>query len=353
MYKYNRLTNTSDNFSSIDIAKFFASLIVIIIHLKEFISNDQESYLFFITMISKLAVPFFFICSGYFFFKKCEWNNGKIINSKSNRKKLFNYLKRICILYIIYSVVYLFYLIPFWYNTSGISIHTFIDYGVAFFRSGSVYHLWYIHNLIYATLLGYFLLSLINKRAVLFISIMFYTVGVFAYSYFWIDCFPIDLALRFQIFAQGMWSVGTVAFPIMFIGIIAGKRHRFSCQLNLFLFAISFVLLIAEYLFVKVHTKESFSYLFCTVPCTYFLFSSIVSINTKFSVEKMRLLRQMSTIIYCIHPMVIYIIKATTTFGEGDIAVVYTIVALSSILISYIIVKLSSIKLLRWLKYAY
>ncbi len=67
----------------------------------------------------------------------------------------------------------------------------------------------------------------------------------------------------------------------------------------------------------------------------------------------MRLLRQMSTIIYCIHPMVIYIIKATTTFGEGDIAVVYTIVALSSILISYIIVKLSSIKLLRWLKYAY
>ena len=76
------------NKSGIDIVKLFMALVVVMIHTA---GKDYD--------VLKVAVPYFFIASGFFFFKK--W--GREDGLKSNYK----WLVRISLMYIIWTIIYL------------------------------------------------------------------------------------------------------------------------------------------------------------------------------------------------------------------------------------------------------
>ncbi len=61
------------NYSSIDIFKFICSYLVISIHCTPFLIFGEDINLAIISTVSRIAVPFFFVCSGFLFFKNLEY----------------------------------------------------------------------------------------------------------------------------------------------------------------------------------------------------------------------------------------------------------------------------------------
>ena len=103
-------------FLSIDIEKFICALLVITIHTRPFsgISDILDFYLS--DVIARIAVPLFFAISGYFFFRSLRYENGKIVNCTSNRKRLFKHLKRLGLLYVGFALFYTILQLPEWYR---------------------------------------------------------------------------------------------------------------------------------------------------------------------------------------------------------------------------------------------
>lgn len=343
--------NNKVNYSSIDLGKFIASLLIIMVHCSPFaFSNELLNNILNNTVI-RLAVPFFFACSGFFFFKGLLFENGKIKNCRENRKRLFVYVKRIIILYSIWSILYLPAKIIEWNSINWLSIMSFIDYGISYFCMGTVFHFWYLLNIIYGTIFGYILLSLFNRKTVLVISIILYFMGLFTYSYSWIDLEFINVLFGCTSKLFEIWTSITRGFPLMLFGYIAGLiKDKFSNPKSWGLFLISMLFLTVEFLLLKFFTvnQTSYSYIIFTVPCEIFLFISILNLrNFKLSERVSKILRNASTIIYCIHPMIIMLIS-NIEYGYK-----YYIVAVISIVISIILVKLSYIRKFKFLRYLY
>lgn len=339
------------NYSSIDLGKFIASLLIIMVHCSPFVFSIELLNNILSNTIIRLAVPFFFACSGFFFFKGLLFENGKIKNCKENRKRLFVYVKRIIILYSIWSILYLPAKIIEWNSIDWLSIKSFVDYGISYFFMGTIYHFWYLLNIIYGTIFGYLLLSIFNRKTVLVISIILYAIGLSTYSYSWMNLEFINVLFGFSSKLFEIWTSITRGFPLMFFGYIAGlMKDKFSGFKSWGMFVISMICLTVEFLLLKFFTVNQmcYSYIIFTVPCEMFLFISILNLsNFKLSEKVSKMLRNASTIIYCIHPMII------TLLINIEQQYRYYIVAIISIVISVILVKLSNFEKMKFLRYLY
>lgn len=112
-------------YSSIDVAKLICAIMVIAIHTQPFsryIWLDRGA-----GIITRLAVPFFFVTTGFFL-------------NFSDAKKVRKYVVRLIVLYIIWTIVYL----PF--SFSSLSVKKFLITGI-------VEHLWYLPAAIVAVFL--------------------------------------------------------------------------------------------------------------------------------------------------------------------------------------------------------
>ena len=83
------------NFNSIDIAKFVMAILVMSIHISTGLSPSTNDFLS--NCLARIAVPFFFIASGFFFFRKTE---------NLEFKNLIKTLKRIFLLFLGWTIIY-------------------------------------------------------------------------------------------------------------------------------------------------------------------------------------------------------------------------------------------------------
>ena len=67
------------NYNAIDLGKFICAILVVTIHVKPFGANGSEVFtflnLFLKQYIARIAVPFFFITSGFLLFRKTNHDN--------------------------------------------------------------------------------------------------------------------------------------------------------------------------------------------------------------------------------------------------------------------------------------
>ena len=75
------------NYTLIDYAKLFFAVCIVVIHTDVFLSTRLSSWMI-LHGICRLAVPFFFITSGFFFGKK-------LLISKNIKQDLVKYCKRL------------------------------------------------------------------------------------------------------------------------------------------------------------------------------------------------------------------------------------------------------------------
>lgn len=342
---------TKKNYNCVDLAKFIASLLVVMIH-----SSFSEYNLPVLNNLTKLAVPFFFGCSGYFFYKGLKFTNGKIEKTKENRQKLWRYVSRIVVLYLSWSAVYLCVKIPDWYATGWLSVKAFIDFGLSFFLESSYYHLWYMVALIYATVIGYFLLSFINIKVFSVICILLYICELFISTYLWLE---IDFVVKFNnlMIQYGLLWVQFMrtfmrAIPIMVLSYAIVKMNFKSTILLLSFSVVSFVLLCVETLLMNKFTsnKNIYDFLIFTIPCIAFMLKFLTNTDIKGNKEIFVLLRNLSTIIYCAHPLMIRLLEFIPGFSDINGIGKFVPAVLLSVVFSLLMIKAGNSKKLGFLK---
>ena len=232
---------------SVDVVRILAILGVISIHTKPFLvpegfPNDYYELLYvLINQLSRFAVPFFFVISGYY------WGRGA-----DAAPQYWDYAwqraKRLIIVLLIWSVVYL---LP--YNVWGFGDHGWagpvklaywhaldvFSHPIDVFFGGTKVQLWYLVALIWATLLCGFFLQMGWRRWLPFAAVGLYVTGVFAKAY---KLTPLGLSLPFDsvygplfstiLFATGYWlsrqAVGPTWFKRGLIIYLLGLLIHFS-----------------------------------------------------------------------------------------------------------------------------
>ena len=289
------------SYASLDIAKFIAAILVILLHLAPGLG-------LFNTFISRLAVPFFLVTAGYFLFRKMPDSLQPAV--------MRNYAGRVLRLYLVWTVLYyigLPLLTPP-YNREDIAFLTHpaeVLYRVLVTGSWSV--LWYLIALLWAVLLCWACLRLgFGVRGTLAVSGIFYLIGLLGQAYSPLLSALPGVQTCLHVFLDPLGGSRTGLFFAFFyfaLGLALSRAKplpRSKCLAGLL---ISLSALLAEVLLLQqlasaagLDDLHPDFYLF-TAPVTWFLFSLLLQIGGESRPVHQRL-RSMSTLLYCSHILI-------------------------------------------------
>lgn len=280
--------------TTIDLAKFVAALLVVAIHTVLFSDVNDILYFVFNEVVCRLGVPFFAVCSGYFFCKGMSTGGTKTL-IKSERK-----LIRI---YALWTVLYYLFLLPNWIQIDYFSLASVIGYLKSSLLSGSYFHLWYVLYVIYALPVFYLILKYFGRKMWLCCSIGLW--GIYALGYGYSSILPLSIShlLGYTDFYAPV-SAQFVILPLLLLGAYLCDRKEKGDMIkkNLTFLTISFLFLLVEGSVLKYRLGlEGVTRIFMILPVSYFLFSLLLGIQIK-SIS-FKYFGKMSLIIYCIHPM--------------------------------------------------
>lgn len=336
------------NYSLIDLCKFIFSFFIIAIHTRPFDNLfDGIIDFYFVDVICRYAVPFFFATSGFFFFKKLNFSDGKIGKCDENKNALKKYMLRLIILYTIWSIPY--FIIDWFKYYRTISLSVIVNYAYAFFIQGSHFHMWYILCMIYAIPVIYILLRKVNISKLVYIVIVLWLIEVISYAYNWIP--NLNYLSNISEKAQCIFESIFRAVPLISVGAIISQKSDYykSNKNNIVAFVISTLGLIIEVsaLHFATSNDKNYSYVLFTLPVCYFLFRLILSSSKVcFSARLSKYMRSMSTIIYMSHPMFLLVTENINLNNPLN----FFIVSVASITIAFVISFLSQkIKIIKYL----
>lgn len=351
------------NYHAIDLTKFICSVLVVMVHYKPFGEAESGSMLWYLNFFIKqyccrLAVPFFFITSGFFLYKKINLKDFHIAPAK-------NYALRILKLYVLWTIIYFpITFLNFFKEEKGM-FHAVAVYIRDIIFVGSHYHLWYLNATVFAVMLISILLSKkISPKKIIFLAGCFYIIGLFGTSWF-------GLLRPIQEICPAGWDIlklvqkiihttrNGLFFGFIFIALGMGitffkpdmkqKTALIGFSVSMILTALE-VILLEHFHIVKTHDM----YLFL-LPATFFLFCWIRKLYLPDSPIYKRL-RILSSLIYYIHVWVGTVIKAILNKLNESLAVsslLFIATLAITILLSYCIMKCSEKPKLNWLKKLY
>lgn len=302
-----KLTDREDkNYNGIDLAKFICSVLVVAIHFAPFGTYDSyelNQYIDFWVQnfLCRIAVPIFFVSSGFFLFKKMSLH---CIHYSLIRSYLFRILR----LYLIWSAIYFplsMYLII---NTERDIVKAFVTYGRNFIFIGSFMQLWYLNALLVAvSIVSLLLYCKISPKVILFISFVFYFVGLFAQSWFG---FIMPIRSHYPDLWEVLKSLETLilttrnglfeGFLFVSIGLCIAFypvkiKHSYAG------FCISFALMFVEvFILHSLDFIRAYDMYLFMVPATYFGFSIIRDMGLKDNAIYATL-RVLSSLVFYIH----------------------------------------------------
>lgn len=333
------------NYAALDLAKYAGAMLVVAIHTFPFEDISPAFNLYFISTICRLAVPFFFVCSSFFLFGK----ERKAASVLEKRRVLLSYLKRLGILYLIWTVIYLPYTI--WnYSEAGFTFLSLLGWIRDFLLNGSYYHLWFLP----ALMLGVCLVWYWNEKKglvhALKISLILYVIGyvINIFGPFWQTVPGVSIVYGFFTKTLVTARDGIFFAPIyVCLGLMASrlrKPSRNACAVG---FGISFLCLILEVtLYARIGMLNDLSSMFLMlIPCMYFLMNLLLQVRMPWK-PLYKELRQDSTLIYVSH---ILFARILLMLLPNNHLVAYLATLACAQLLSYVIVKES--RRWPWLNY--
>lgn len=287
----------------IDFVKFIFAIFIIAIHTQPLANINAETNFVLINIICRVAVPFFLVCTGFFMGKKSEYVEERVIPDKQYIKVQFI---KILKLYLMWSIVYLFISIYNWKKIGWFSAFAFVDWGIGFFTKGSYYHLWYLLSLLYAMPLVYFIMKKVKKNYYGAIMIALYIIQVIVYAYRFIIPESLSSVLKICDYFESPFVAITRVLPFLLLGIIISQEKNdknpvIMCLMN-------YALLIIEVCLLKSNNQEAFSYIFFTLPISYYIFKMVLKVGENEHIGIHKIFRS-STFLYCVHPVYIWLMS--------------------------------------------
>lgn len=312
------------NYNSIDLAKFVMAILVMSIHIYTGFSSAVHDFIS--NGVARIAVPFFFIASGFFFFRKEE---------NLQLKNLFKTLKRIFLLFLGWTIVYGIYM----YFSTFIHGEEPLLNELLFLRRhiflNPYAHLWFLPALMIGLSLSWFFIKLKLKKVGIIIAVLLFIIGTLGDSYYFLATkndfirriFETYL-LYFSNFRNGIF------FGFVFI-MLYDSFQNYSKTYLAIVSILSFALLCCEYFFVK-ENKYALDYnmYFSLLIFTPAFFSLLLKTSLDISPSIALFFREYSMGIYFLHPM----IKEINPFDFGLLR--FPMIIVECIVIIFIVKKL-------------
>lgn len=320
--------------NSIDIFRFICALLVIAIHTN--LATEINLYLgyFCSQILPRVAVPFFFCVSGYFYIKKLNRATGKRELIKIFRSTFLSYLK----IYVFWSIVYMVcdYKQYFYEGVSAKGI--IVGIVLNFFVYGSYYHLWYFIGIFFSLIIvtGCYLIR--AEKILAYFSVILYLAGVLGCAYYQIgNKIPLFSILisnsHFTLIRRNL----LMAVPFFMMGYFLTKISDRKILIKVVLTGVLFVgeIVVVNMLGLNVNIIETiFLYIFLAYIMVWLL-------NHPLQEEKRigEICRYLASFVYFSHPLFIMII---TYIGINKNTVVFLLSAILSIAIGLILLNINN-----------
>lgn len=325
-------------YAGIDWFRIIASLLVVAIHTSPLESFNETADFLLSGVIARVAVPFFFMASGFFLFSGHAGDTGK----------LWRFVKKTVVIYIIATLIY----IPVniqrgYFNTADIGLKILQD----LIFDGTLYHLWYLPASIIGAGIVWCLLKKSGFKTAFAVTGILYVIGVLGDSYLGI----VQQSPVFSLIYRGIFQVcdytrnGIFFAPVFLLlgGYLADEGHVLSFRKSMCGALVSFALMCVEAGMLRpFEAAHHDSMYFFLLPCLYFLFSVVLYWEGKCPAG----LKSISLVIYIIHPMMIVLIRPVAKILHlqevlvGNSLVHYAAVCLLAFAVSAMAVKAAVLK---------
>lgn len=281
----------NNHYPWIDRIKYLVSFLVLVIHFRPL--SDYNPIIDFSSaqIVSRIAVPFFFISSGYFLGVNGLSKENVIKSIKKNFK-----------LYLVWTVLYLPISVLFFMPEFG---NILVNFTVL----GFYYHLWFIPALLFSLVAMYFLNKYLKPLTITIISFIFFCVGVFGDAYYGLLPKGILLDLMNQFLQIFRTTRNGLFFGFLFValGYLIQKtqiQDRIRVKYAWIGFILSYSLMFVEMGLLMTYT-EPFEYnmYFSMIPTTFFLLVLCLHYPSETSGQDYRI---KSGVIYFSHFLVYY-----------------------------------------------
>ena len=335
-------------YCAIDAAKFICALLVVSNHIIPFGYSDAFIIpnLIVRNYLARIAVPFFFVSSGYFYFKSNRYENYDL-------SKMKKYISRLLLLYLFWSAIYFpMHIHSILQDPHGPLVGGLIYLKDLIFIGGHV-HLWYLASLISAILV-----ISIHKRVsitkIFICSAVLYVIGLLGQGYSFIVSPLKKYDAVWGVVKAMKWLFGTtrngVFEGVMLLTlslILVEKSPKISKNKALALFILSWIGVGGELLVIKHFTGVTENDLFIfLLPGVYFMFRWLLMVELPPD-GKYRLGRKMSSLVYFTHPWVKNLVSPVLSrIHEGlqTTPLLFITTLICCFILSYATIKISEIK---------
>ncbi|MGO4544712.1 acyltransferase family protein [Paenibacillus sp. 2TAB23] len=288
--------------SGLDWLKFAAAVFVIANHTGPLLSYNEYADFLISGILSRIAVPVFFMSSGYFFFRKLTGD--PVVDQRALQK----YVKKIAYLYGVSILLYVPLNVYTGYFSEDFTVYSFMK-DLVF--DGTFYHLWYLPALIIGLCLTYVLYQKLTIKWLVGSAILLFMIGLLGDSYYAIT----ENATSLKLMYDGLFQVfdytrnGLFYAPIFLVlGAWAAKHPKPERKPMNFaaLFLLFLGLLFAEAILLHEakFPRHDSMYIFA-IPATYYLFYWAQTLSWSFNKEY----REWRVWIYILHPLAIVLIR--------------------------------------------
>ena len=288
-----------EEYTSIDIARLFFAVCIVCLHSGVYYLVPGEWY--FLHGLLRLAVPFFFVVSGFFYGKNC-FESGRTL-----KESLIRYEKRLMIPYIVFSCINILLNIVemMLQGEKFIGIAMRVVRSVIFYPYGA---LWYIWACMVAAVLLYIVLKGNKLLLGVGVGVILYAIALLMNSYYfliegtWIQRF-VDFYLRIAVSARNGLFVG---FIFMSLGVVIAKfENEIKRKNKLPIYCVCFFsymsLLVEIYLLQGRKTADDHSLFLSFLLLIPSLVITLLYNNVPISERIAKLFRNLSAGIYYLH----------------------------------------------------
>lgn len=324
-------------YKTIDLFKLICAFLVVAIHTEPGSFNVWVDRA--IGILTRIAVPYFFVASGFLY---C------LNKSELTSDDLFKYVKRVGLLYLINIVLYL----PFTYKDVFCNANV-LDIIKILLNGDIAIHLWYLPANILAVILFHLLSKVLSRKNVLLISFVFLVFGIICSTYNIIGNYNSVLFNFINTINNTIGTRNGLFYGFFYVSLGAYIQENSNkenvLKRDIVLFVISLIALAAESYVAVIYLEPKFTILwFSQIPVAYFMFKMSLAIDLPIDKSVAKNIRNTSTIIYNVHLVFICLIETILSINEGPL--MFVLVSVLSLIISYLIIKLSNkFKILKYL----
>jgi len=280
----------------IDYFRIVAAILVIAIHISPFSTIYQPLDFFVTRVLGRVAVPFFFMITGFFFFSS-SYTFVKL------KKMILSLLQIYAISIIIYLPINIY---RGDFNTINLT-HILQD----IFFNGTIYHLWYLPAAMMGIVITYLLITYLPVKKALLICILLYIIGLGGDSYYnLISQIPLIREMYLWIFSWSEYTRnGIFMAPIfLYLGYLMPKGKLRRKGVLVFLIS-SFVLMFIEAIIIHKTNLYRHDSMYVFLPIVvFFLIAWLLQYKGKRNV----IAKDLSLYMYLIHPFIIVVVHSVS-----------------------------------------